>query len=260
VEQILCTCRPQNEALPLKNKKTILRRKLSGLISRKTNLDRCFQNFGFCNSSIFEILVFALCAARSARPRGRMGKCHSQKSLCDLCPTLARKVSQTCTYVPFTPQTSCCRCVVLLKSGDAMQTNFSSPPPLSTADDSTTGRSSGINSTYMTKAALYARVFTSKDPNCKPARYLEQRPGGEGGGGLGGLGGGGFGGGRSVTMPSSCFLARLGRQARRLLHPLDAYFNRFFTIAVQSCPGGGPAVGGENHGFPADKHRGPRSA
>jgi DNA invertase Pin-like site-specific DNA recombinase len=41
-----------------------------------------------------------------------------------------------------------------------MQTNFSSPPPQSTAYDSTTGRFSGINSTYMTKAALYARVST----------------------------------------------------------------------------------------------------
>src|SRR5215468_6892853 len=43
---------------------------------------------------------------------------------------------------------------------DAMQTNFPSPPSISTADDSTTDRSSGIDSTCMTKAALYARVST----------------------------------------------------------------------------------------------------
>jgi site-specific DNA recombinase len=41
-----------------------------------------------------------------------------------------------------------------------MQTNFLSQVSLSTDDDSTTGRSSGIDSTCMTKAALYARVST----------------------------------------------------------------------------------------------------
>ena len=41
-----------------------------------------------------------------------------------------------------------------------MQTNFSSASSLSTADDSTTDRFSGIDSRYMTKAALYARVST----------------------------------------------------------------------------------------------------
>src|SRR6516162_5322082 len=50
----------------------------------------------------------------------------------------------------------CCRC----EKPDAMQTNFPSPPSISTADDSTTGRSSGIDSSCMTKAALYARVST----------------------------------------------------------------------------------------------------
>src|SRR6516162_5615818 len=43
---------------------------------------------------------------------------------------------------------------------DAMQTNFPSPASISTADDSTTDRSSGIDSQGMTKAALYARVST----------------------------------------------------------------------------------------------------
>src|SRR6516165_231635 len=41
-----------------------------------------------------------------------------------------------------------------------MQTDFPSPASISTADDSTTGRSSGIDSPCMTKAALYARVST----------------------------------------------------------------------------------------------------
>src|SRR6516165_8916447 len=43
---------------------------------------------------------------------------------------------------------------------DTMQTDFPSPPSISTADDSTTDRSSGIDSPCMTKAALYARVST----------------------------------------------------------------------------------------------------
>src|SRR5215472_16562576 len=43
---------------------------------------------------------------------------------------------------------------------DAMQTNFPSPPSISTADDSTTDQSSGIDSPCLTKAALYARVST----------------------------------------------------------------------------------------------------
>ena len=41
-----------------------------------------------------------------------------------------------------------------------MQTDFPSPASISTADDSTTDRSSGIDSPCMTKAALYARVST----------------------------------------------------------------------------------------------------
>src|SRR5215471_641658 len=43
---------------------------------------------------------------------------------------------------------------------DAMQIDFPSPASISTANDSTTGRSSGIDSPCMTKAALYARVST----------------------------------------------------------------------------------------------------
>src|SRR5262252_7910193 len=43
---------------------------------------------------------------------------------------------------------------------DAMQTDLPSPASISTADDSTTGRSSGIDSRCMNKAALYARVST----------------------------------------------------------------------------------------------------
>jgi len=43
---------------------------------------------------------------------------------------------------------------------DAMQTDFPSPPSISTADDSTGGPISGIDSGCMTKAALYARVST----------------------------------------------------------------------------------------------------
>src|SRR6516225_3577558 len=43
---------------------------------------------------------------------------------------------------------------------DTMQTDFPSPPSISTVDDSTTDRSSGIDSPCMTKAALYARVST----------------------------------------------------------------------------------------------------
>jgi site-specific DNA recombinase len=43
---------------------------------------------------------------------------------------------------------------------DDMQTDFPSPTSISTDDDSTTGRSSGIDSPCMTKAALYARVST----------------------------------------------------------------------------------------------------
>src|SRR6516164_3582289 len=43
---------------------------------------------------------------------------------------------------------------------DTMQTDFPSRPSISTADDSTTDRSSGIDSPCMTKAALYARVST----------------------------------------------------------------------------------------------------
>src|SRR5215468_9006011 len=46
------------------------------------------------------------------------------------------------------------------KKRDTMHTDFLSPPSISTADDSTTGRSSGIDSPCMTKAALYARVST----------------------------------------------------------------------------------------------------
>jgi hypothetical protein len=41
-----------------------------------------------------------------------------------------------------------------------MQIDFPSLASISTADDSTTDRSSGIDSRYMTKAALYARVST----------------------------------------------------------------------------------------------------
>src|SRR6516164_9929453 len=41
-----------------------------------------------------------------------------------------------------------------------MQTDFPSPASISTANDSTTDRSSGIDSPCMTKAALYARVST----------------------------------------------------------------------------------------------------
>ena len=43
---------------------------------------------------------------------------------------------------------------------DAMQTDFPSTLSISTAEDSTTDRSSGIDSPCMTKAALYARVST----------------------------------------------------------------------------------------------------
>jgi site-specific DNA recombinase len=48
----------------------------------------------------------------------------------------------------------------LLKTGDAMQTDFLSAPSLSTADDSTNSPISGIDSKHMTKGALYARVST----------------------------------------------------------------------------------------------------
>jgi hypothetical protein len=41
-----------------------------------------------------------------------------------------------------------------------MQANFPSPPSISTGADSTTEPISGIDSTCMTKAALYARVST----------------------------------------------------------------------------------------------------
>src|SRR6516165_298731 len=43
---------------------------------------------------------------------------------------------------------------------DAMRTDFPSLPSLSTANDSTTGPISGIDSPCMTKAALYARGST----------------------------------------------------------------------------------------------------
>src|SRR5271155_5736537 len=43
---------------------------------------------------------------------------------------------------------------------DSMQANFSPGVSLSTPHDSTTDRSSGIDSPCMTKAALYARVST----------------------------------------------------------------------------------------------------
>src|SRR6516162_9150219 len=47
-----------------------------------------------------------------------------------------------------------------MKTRDAMPTDFPSLPSISTADDSTTDRISGIDSKCMTKAALYARVST----------------------------------------------------------------------------------------------------
>src|SRR5262249_49194294 len=50
----------------------------------------------------------------------------------------------------------CC----LSENRDIMQTDFPSLASISTADDSTTDRSSGIDSQGMTKAALYARVST----------------------------------------------------------------------------------------------------
>jgi Resolvase, N terminal domain len=73
-----------------------------------------------------------------------------------------RDIAHTaCTYVPFTTGNVCCRGAVLLKSGTpCRQTYFPSLPSISTADDSTTDRSSGIDSPCMRKAALYARVST----------------------------------------------------------------------------------------------------
>jgi hypothetical protein len=53
-------------------------------------------------------------------PRGRIAKWH-QKRFRDLCSTLVRKASQACAYVPFTAETSCCRCAVLLKTGGRRQ-------------------------------------------------------------------------------------------------------------------------------------------
>jgi hypothetical protein len=76
------------------------------LVENKFEME--FSRFSFFDFGIFEILIFAnltFCVLRrQACPRrGRVANWH-QKCLCDLCATLARKASQTCAYVPFTPK------------------------------------------------------------------------------------------------------------------------------------------------------------
>jgi hypothetical protein len=101
--------------------------------SCRKNCPESFRDFHFCKFEIFEISVFAnfnffVLPRPACPPPGDRDGTGVQKSLGDLCETLTRKASQTCTYVPFTGRTLCCRCAVLLKTGtQCRQTSLHRP-------------------------------------------------------------------------------------------------------------------------------------